>query len=79
MTETRARSFAKAISYRAVSSIVTGSILFGVTQKGWLSLGVALMDSVVKTTIFYLHERTWTMIGVQRAAVKTNRIHPEGL
>jgi uncharacterized membrane protein len=66
MSETRTRSLVKAIGYRVISSLVTGTILFGLTQKGWWSIGVALFDSLVKTSIFYLHERTWTMIGFAR-------------
>ena len=71
MTETRVRSLAKALSYRVISSLVTGTFLFGLTQKGWLSAGVALLDSIVKTSIFYLHERTWTTIGLTRASANS--------
>ncbi len=66
MTETRSRSLAKAISYRLISSPVTNSVFFGMTQNGWLSVGVALFDSLVKTTVFYLHERAWMMISLNR-------------
>jgi uncharacterized membrane protein len=66
MMDTRARSLAKAVSYRVISSLVTGMLLFGVTQKGWLSVGIALVDSLVKTSIFYLHERTWMTIWFAR-------------
>ncbi len=74
MTETRARSLAKALSYRIVSSLVTGTVLFGLTQKGWLSVGVALLDSIVKTSIFYLHERTWMMIGFEGATANLTKV-----
>ena len=67
MSERRARSLAKAISYRTISSVITGSIFFGATQKARLALGVALVDSLVKTIAFYLHERAWTRIGFGRA------------
>jgi adenylylsulfate kinase len=79
MTETRTRSLVKAISYRVMSSLVTGTILFGLTQKGWWSIGVALFDSLVKTSIFYLHERTWTMIGFARVHVHSTSIKAQRL
>ena len=66
--EKPARSLAKAVSYRMVSSVVTGCIFFGATQKGRLALGVALIDSVAKVFVFYFHERAWTKIGFARGS-----------
>jgi uncharacterized membrane protein len=67
MTEHRTRSLAKAISYRLVSSVITGSTFFVVTQKGSAALGVGLFDLIIKTGVFYLHERAWIMISVNRS------------
>jgi uncharacterized membrane protein len=66
MTERRARSLAKSVSYRTISWVITGSIFFGATQKPRLALAVALVDSLVKMIAFYLHERAWTRIGFGR-------------
>jgi len=66
VSERRARSLAKSVSYRTISSVITGSIFFGATQKPRLALGVALVDSLVKTIAFYVHERAWTKIGFGR-------------
>ena len=68
VTDRPARSLAKAVSYRMVSSVVTGVIFFGATQKARLALGVALIDSVAKIFVFYLHERSWTKIGFARGS-----------
>jgi uncharacterized membrane protein len=62
VTETRARSFAKAVSYRVISSLLTGSIFFGATQRARLALALALIDSVIKIVVFYIHERAWMKI-----------------
>ena len=67
MTEKRTRSLAKSISYRMVSSLVTGGIFFGATHKGRLALSVALVDSFAKIILFYLHERAWTKIAFAKA------------
>jgi uncharacterized membrane protein len=56
----------KAISYRVFSSIITGGLVFSVTGKGWLAVGFALFDSVIKTLFYYLHERLWTIISYGR-------------
>ncbi|GEM_PF-1780888 len=67
VTERRARSLAKSVSYRTISSVITAGIFFGATQKPRLALGVALVDSLLKTITFYAHERAWTRIGFGRA------------
>lgn len=69
-TETSSRSLAKSISYRTLSSIITGSIVFGVTNHGWVAVTVALFDSLIKTVFYFLHERTWTLISFGQ------RLHP---
>lgn len=66
MTENRVRSLTKALSYRLVSSAVTGSIFFAAIRNGRLALSVALFDSIVKVIVFYLHERAWTQIKFPR-------------
>jgi len=62
MEEKRRHSLAKAITYRVVSSVITGSTFFAFTQKASLSIGVAIFDSIVKTGVFYFHERAWVLL-----------------
>lgn len=66
MTETRTRSLVKAISYRAISSLLTGSMFFGATQRVRLALALVVIDSATKIVVFYLHERAWTRIVVSQ-------------
>jgi len=63
MREQRTRSLAKAITYRVVSSNITGTTFFAFAQKGSVALVVVVVDSLVKTSVFYLHERTWIFFG----------------
>jgi uncharacterized membrane protein len=67
MTERRTHSLAKAISYRLISALITGGTFFVVMKNGSAAIGVALFDLVIKTGLFYLHERAWVMIGVNRS------------
>jgi uncharacterized membrane protein len=60
--ETTYRSLLKAISYRLLSTIITGGIVFGVTGESGLAVAVAGFDSLVKIVSYYLHERAWTFI-----------------
>jgi uncharacterized membrane protein len=77
VTERPARSLAKAVSYRMVSSVVTGCIFLGATQQGRLALGVTLIDSVAKIFVFYVHERTWTKIGFARGSYSRAEMDPK--
>ena len=53
------RHLAKAITYRVFGSIFTGLAAFIITGNistgGWLTLA----DLIIKTLIFYVHERVW--------------------
>jgi adenylylsulfate kinase len=78
--ETRGRALAKALSYRLVSSLLTGTLFFGATQRARLALTLMLLDSVVKILVFYLHERAWTKISVRQcrvAVVTVQTLEPE--
>jgi len=60
--ETSYRSLLKAISYRVLSTIITGGIVFGVTGKGDLALAVAGFDTLIKIFSYYMHERAWAFV-----------------
>lgn len=64
----------KAISYRLLSSVITGGIVFGVTQQGRFAIVAALFDSLIKTLFYYLHERVWTAIDYGRVQDNTGEI-----
>jgi adenylylsulfate kinase len=78
--ETRGRALAKALSYRLVSSLLTGTLFFGATQRARLAVTLVLLDSVVKILVFYLHERAWTKISARQcrvAVVTVQTLEPE--
>lgn len=58
------RSIAKAISYRVCAAIATTSIVFVFTHRIALSIGVGLVESIVKVACYYLHERIWSIINI---------------
>jgi adenylylsulfate kinase len=68
--ETRARSIAKAVSYRVLGSAVTGLIFFILTGKGTLSVGAGILDVILKIGAYFLHERLWNHINYGRAPDK---------
>lgn len=60
--ETNKRSLAKAISYRVVGSIFTFLIAWALTGDAIISSAVGVADLIVKTLLFYAHERAWNLI-----------------
>lgn len=50
------------MSYRLISSMITGGIVFGATQHGLLALSVAGGETIIKVIVFFLHERAWSAI-----------------
>jgi adenylylsulfate kinase len=66
ITESNARSIAKAITYRVLGSTSTAAIVFLFSHKLSLSLGVGVIDSVVKIAMYFVHERVWNYIDFGR-------------
>ncbi len=64
MRETRLRSILKALTWRLIASLVTASIVFIITHEAALSVGVGILDSLVKIFFYYFHERIWTGIAL---------------
>ena len=60
--ETRARSIAKAVSWRATGSLDTFVVAALVTGNSRLACGVALAEILTKTALYYVHERAWALI-----------------
>jgi uncharacterized membrane protein len=61
------RSLAKAISWRIVATLTT-ILLVVVFSKGDWTLGgvVGISELILKTVIYYFHERVWNLLGFGR-------------
>jgi uncharacterized membrane protein len=62
MTVTKARSFAKALSYRIWGTLSSFVVAYVITKNVTLSGAIAFWETVVKIFIYYAHERGWNMI-----------------
>jgi sulfate adenylyltransferase large subunit len=58
-TETSAGSLAKAVSWRAIGSLVTFAVIFGISGSAKLAGTVVAAEILVKILIYYCHERMW--------------------
>jgi uncharacterized membrane protein len=61
-TETRARSLAKAVSWRATGSLDTFIVTWVITGSSKFAGSVAITEIVTKILIYYFHERIWAII-----------------
>ena len=69
-TETHARSFVKAVSWRTTGSIDTFVVTFVISGSTKLAGSVALTEVLTKILIYYGHERVWALVpwGKRQAA-----------
>ncbi|MEN9551988.1 MAG: hypothetical protein RI935_365 [Candidatus Parcubacteria bacterium] len=64
--ENHGRSIGKAISYRVVSIIADLALVFILTRKIELTLGIVLLSNTASVFIYYFHERAWNNIHLGR-------------
>ena len=60
--ESHYRSIVKAVTWRAGGTVVTFAVVWILTQELPLAAGIGLLDAVVKTGAFYIHERIWNRV-----------------
>ena len=68
------RSWLKAISWRAVATATTMSLVYALTGQMELMLGVGLLDLILKLIFYFLHERAWEMIRFGRTIHAQERL-----
>ncbi len=64
--EAHHRSVLKALTWRAVATFTTMTIVFAFTRKVVLSIGVGAVEVVTKLILYYFHERIWGVLGIGR-------------
>jgi len=70
--EKNVRSLAKSITWRVVATSTTILSVYLFTGNVVLSTSVGALELLVKTAIYYIHERVWNMIHFGR---ETNHAH----
>ena len=69
--EEKKRSLFKAVSWRAVATTTTVSLVYVFSGKLELATGIGVGDVVLKLMFYYLHERGWNHITFGRSVVTT--------
>lgn len=62
MKVTKSRSLAKAVLYRGLGTASTFLIAWWFTGEPVVATGIAVIEFVVKTALYYFYERFWNMI-----------------
>lgn len=60
--EKNVRSLAKSVTWRVVATLTTILLVYLFTGNVVLSTSVGALELLVKTVIYYMHERVWNMI-----------------
>ena len=62
MIETHYRSIVKAVTWRAGGTVVTFVVAWIVCRDLRISVGIGILDTLVKIGAFYVHERIWNRL-----------------
>jgi uncharacterized membrane protein len=69
--ERHVRTVLKTLSWRIFASVSTMILVYFFTSNLVISASVSLLELVVKTVIYYLHERLWNRITFGREYPET--------
>lgn len=61
MKESHLRSVMKAVTYRILGTITTGILAYAVTGDFQVAVTITALEPLVKTVLYYLHERAWQL------------------
>jgi len=60
--DTGSHSIVKTLSYRLIGAVITALIVFALTGKFALAIGVGVICLIAKTILYYLHESLWALL-----------------
>lgn len=69
MKEKHARSVAKAFTWRVLATLTTAGLVYAFTGRLDITLGVGLLDVLLKIFFYYFHERLWDKIKWGKIAI----------
>ncbi len=62
MVEQKRRSLVKALTWRAIATATTMTLVFLFTGEMSLAVGVGALDIIFKLIFYYVHERAWNKL-----------------
>jgi uncharacterized membrane protein len=61
--ETQLRSLSKTISYRVATIAADLIIVYILTRRADVTIGVTLFTNIASSLLYYSHERVWNHVG----------------
>jgi len=64
MADTHKKTIFKTISWRIIATITTMILVFIFTGDLVVTLGIGFFDFLIKSIVYYVHERVWNGINI---------------
>ena len=77
--ESTIRSFVKAISWRTIATLTTTVLVFVFTGRIDIAITVGGIEALVKSVLYFGHERAWNALKFGREPVPTVNAPPHSL
>ena len=61
----------KTVTYAMMHLVVAVGVVFALTQSWTIALGIGLIEPLVQTVFYALHERVWQRVGRSRGRAVT--------
>ena len=74
MSTSRAVTIVKTLSWRIWGTLISYIVAFWVTGDLTISLSVGTLEAIVKTFIYYFHERIWQLPTMESFAKRVDRL-----
>jgi uncharacterized membrane protein len=62
MIESKKRTVLKTITWRIIATLTTMMLVYFFTKKITLSLGIGILEVIIKMIVYFCHERLWLRI-----------------
>ncbi len=62
MADSKKRTLVKALVFRIISAISSFILIYALTGNVGFGIKFTIIDSVIKISLYFIHERTWIKI-----------------
>jgi uncharacterized membrane protein len=68
--DSKKKSIAKTVTWRVIALIITFGVAYGISKCLTVSFWTAIVANSIKTVVYYLHERIWVGLWLDRGERK---------
>lgn len=61
-SDKRSRSIVKSVTFRSIVIVSDIVIIYALTHRYDVTIGVTILTNIASTVLYYLHERAWSHI-----------------